>query len=348
MDSIYERLSRISFLSKSYSFKFLFITFISVYVPLIILILIIDSGAYNISGLNAFIIVTLISIIAASITYFLVTKLITPLKTAQESLDNYLSSHTLPTLPTHYNDEVGILMQKIQFTLHTLDSLIKEKKDIAALLSHDIRSPLNVFIGLSELIKEEESKEVINSYCDLIIQESTTQLDFLKDIMEMMEYHDMIIQQQDLQPIPLYTLVHQAIASVQSQLLLKQITVDVNVEKNLIIKVQSKLFIQVLHNLFTNAIKFSHPGGKISVFGKKENNQTYIQVKDFGIGFQQEDASQMFQRFTKKGRSGTAGEKSTGLGLYLTNMLVLKHNGKIKAESNGENTGATFTVNLPA
>lgn len=326
----------------------MFIALIGVHIPLIVLIIFIDLRVISITETNALIIILTATLAATVITLYLVTKLLTPLRVSKESLDSYLNNHSLPALPTHYKDEAGMLMQKIQFTLHTLDSLIKEKKDFAALLSHDIRSPLNVFIGLSELIKEEQNKELINSYCDLIIQESKTQLDFLSDIMEMMEYHDMIIQQQDLQSIPLYTLVQQAIASVKSQLLIKQLTIEVNVEKTLIVKVQSKLFIQVFNNLFTNAIKFSNSGGKIIVTSKKENEQVFIQVKDQGIGFRQEDAVQMFQRFTKKGRAGTAGEKSTGLGLYLTNMLVLKHNGSIKAESPGENAGATFTVALPA
>lgn len=348
MDTIYDKLSRVSFLSKSYSYKFLFIAFVSVHIPLVILIFFLGSTTFNITLTTLVLIVLAVSILAAWVVFYLVNKLLMPLRISKISLDNYLSNYTLPALPSHYQDEAGELMQKIQYTLHTLDGLIKEKKDFAALLSHDIRSPLNVFIGLSELIKEEQDKEQINNYCDLIIQESKSQLNFLKDIMEMMEYNDVVIHQEDLQAIPLFTLVHQALESIKSQLLIKHITTDVQVDKKLIVKVQTKLFIQVLHNLLVNAIKFSYPGGKIEITAADQNNKILICVRDYGIGFRQEDAELMFQRFTKKGRTGTAGEKSTGLGLYLTKTIVQKHGGTIKAQSEGENTGASFCINLPA
>jgi len=348
MNTIYDKLSRVSFLSKSYSYKFLFIAFVSVYIPLVILIFFLGSTTFQITLTQLVVIVIIVSLCASLVVFYLVNKLLLPLKISKTSLDNYLSNYTLPTLPSHYKDEAGALMQKIQYTLHTLDGLIKEKKDFAALLSHDIRSPLNVFIGLSELIKEEQNKDQINNYCDLIIQESKAQLNFLKDIMEMMEYNDVIIHQEDLQAVPLFTLVHQALESIKSQLLIKHITIDVQVDKMLIIKVQTKLFIQVLHNLLVNAIKFSYPEGKIEISATQQTSTTNICVRDHGIGFRQEDAELMFQRFTKKGRTGTAGEKSTGLGLYLTKTIVQKHSGTISAQSDGENTGALFCIKLPS
>ena len=348
MDSIYDRLSNISFLSNSYSFKFMFIAFIGVNIPLIFLILFIYSDLVIINQDNFVLVIMFVILVAAFITWFLVNKLLIPLKLSKLTLENYLTDRTLPSLPSNYKDEVGVLMKKIQLTLLSLDELIREKKDFTALLSHDIRTPFSQFIGLSELIKEETDKDRINNYCDLIIQQSQAQLDFLKDIMEIMEHDNVTLQKQNIKAFPLNDLIRQAVLSVQSQAHKKGVNIKVAENISISIRVQSKLFVQVLQNLLTNAIKFSYPGKSIRVHATSEKNKIKIQVCDEGIGFNAEDEKQLFQRHTRKGRTGTAGEKSTGLGLYLSQMIIKKHNGKIIAKSDGKNTGSVFTIELPA
>lgn len=106
----------------------------------------------------------------------------------------------------------------------------------------------------------------------------------------------------------------------------------------------TKLFKQVVKNLLSNAIKFSYPGTEVKVSTYKKDAKTFIDITDSGMGFEPQVAERLFDRFTKNGRKGTAGEPSTGIGLYLSRKIVKHHKGALTASSNGKGTGATFTI----
>ncbi|MGK4568736.1 sensor histidine kinase [Flavobacterium sp. 3HN19-14] len=103
---------------------------------------------------------------------------------------------------------------------------------------------------------------------------------------------------------------------------------------------------QVVINLVDNAIKFSHPGNEIRLTIEKTHAHLEIEVKDNGVGFDNGERNELFQKFTKMRRPGTQNESTTGIGLYLCNQIIKKSDGTLKAESKGENRGATFTVRL--
>jgi signal transduction histidine kinase len=73
----------------------------------------------------------------------------------------------------------------------------------------------------------------------------------------------------------------------------------------------------------------------------------YIKIEDQGIGFYQSSSEKYFQRFTKYGQIGTAGEKSTGIGLYLSRRIIERHSGSLKGKSDGPNKGAKFEIIIP-
>ena len=106
------------------------------------------------------------------------------------------------------------------------------------------------------------------------------------------------------------------------------------------------LFTRVLYNLISNALKFSYPGSEINVFIKKTEGYLELKVEDTGIGFDNSRKALLFDKFSSMGRTGTAKETTTGIGLYLCNQIVEKFNGTIDASSLGENKGATFKVHF--
>jgi two-component system, OmpR family, sensor kinase len=104
---------------------------------------------------------------------------------------------------------------------------------------------------------------------------------------------------------------------------------------------------QVMNNIISNGVKFSHPDTEITVALRKSGSDFEIRVRDQGQGIRAEELPRLFHPFRKTGTTPTAGEKSTGLGLYIVKRIVEAHGGTIRVESEF-GAGSTFTITLPA
>ena len=143
LKSIYPTLSRVKFLAGNYALKFLFIAFLGIHIPLLGVIVVLVSGSP--SALLIFIITLVCTLVACGLTLYVLQGLPEPLHSSYIALKNYMYKKELPHLPMQYQDEAGLLMRKTQLTLQQLDSLLKEKQELAILLSHDLRAPLIIF-----------------------------------------------------------------------------------------------------------------------------------------------------------------------------------------------------------
>lgn len=116
-NSIYKRLNEIKFLSKSYTFKFLFIAFLGIHIPLIGLIFFIIFKPASISGVSIFVLTLLLILGASALTLIVLNSLLAPSKASKSALVQYLTERKLPDSPTDFHHEAGILMQKVQETV---------------------------------------------------------------------------------------------------------------------------------------------------------------------------------------------------------------------------------------
>ena len=103
---------------------------------------------------------------------------------------------------------------------------------------------------------------------------------------------------------------------------------------------------QILTNLVGNAVKFTHPGGKIKISSKKEGDFIVTSVQDTGIGMSKEKLDSLFQNGQHISTSGTAKEKGSSLGLLICKEFVEKNGGEIRAKSE-PGQGSTFEFFLP-
>jgi signal transduction histidine kinase len=132
---------------------------------------------------------------------------------------------------------------------------------------------------------------------------------------------------------------------VEQRLIDKNITLDVSLEEQEAkLKIDEGLLIQVLVNLISNAVKFSYFDGEIKLRIFNENDNIVITVSDNGIGFNDYQIDELFKKFTKMSRLGTANESSTGIGLYLCKKIIERSKGKLTASSEGKNKGAEFKI----
>ncbi|MEX0660825.1 MAG: GAF domain-containing sensor histidine kinase [Balneolaceae bacterium] len=234
-----------------------------------------------------------------------------------------------------------------------LKELNEYKVELMKMLSHDMRSPLNGIMGMASLLKEVKSKEDSEEIEMLsIIEESSVQLNHMIDeIMSytLMESEGFILNKS---PVDVNALVEGIrrlyLPAAKSKKI--DLTFDIKNLKDEAFLDQSK-FEQVLGNLLSNAIKFTKTNGTVAVsLTKKQThkgNKLVLKVADNGIGMDQEVSDKLFVGVNKRLNTyGTAGEKSTGIGLTIVNYFVDLHNGTVQVESE-KDKGTTFTVTIP-
>jgi len=126
----------------------------------------------------------------------------------------------------------------------------------------------------------------------------------------------------------------------------KNITISYTIPEDIIVQADQNMLNTIIRNLITNAIKFTHKGGKIHITAKQVDSVVEISVNDTGIGMDEETKGKLFKINEKISIQGTEQETGTGLGLLLCKEFVEKHNGKIWAESE-LGMGSSFKFIIP-
>lgn len=342
----YDKLSKITFLKK-YSFKFLFVAFIGIHIPLIGLILYLAFGGNEVlHPLSVLVALLIFTLAATAATLFILNKLLEPIIFAKETLSDYIVTKKAPQLPISYTDEVGILLREIQFSILSLDELLEEKQDMIGLMSHDLKNPLAAVITYSELIPSADTDEKKKKLSEKIKNAAEVQRDIINAVLELLEREEIVITADMMNTINLDKLFAELNSNYEDLLLNKNLNLVVETN-GLDIVGREDLIKQVFSNMLSNAVKFTPNGGTITVTAAKNGKNTEVSISDNGIGFPPNKSKAIFDRFTQEKRKGTQGENTTGLGLYLCNKIISRHLGKIDASSKGEGQGSTFVVSLP-
>jgi signal transduction histidine kinase len=225
------------------------------------------------------------------------------------------------------------------------------KNEILGTVAHDLKNPLGVILGrtemLTELISTGASKEGITSQIDHI-RDATKRLTSMVDHLisdAMADAFDITIRRE---PVDIAALVNDVADANQPLAVNKQQTINVSAPSNIVTMCDTDRIREAIDNLLSNAIKYSPIGGRISVVVTHEEDSTVIRVADEGAGLSPEDLGRLFGRFQRLSAKPTAGESSTGLGLSIVKRIIDMHGGEVTANSDGPGQGSTFTIVLPA
>ena len=229
-----------------------------------------------------------------------------------------------------------------------LNQLNIDKNRFISILSHDLKSPFNNILGLSEILTEDSRKldaAEIEDIANEINKSARSTYNLLEDILlwartqqGKIPFKPQILNFRDICKNILETLIPNADA--------KNIAINCSAEDHINVFADIDMLKTVLRNLMSNAIKFTNNGGAINMRAEQTDSDVTISVSDNGIGITPDDLTKFFDISEVITTKGTAGETGTGLGLLLCKEFVEKHGGKIWVESE-VGKGSDFKFTLP-
>ncbi|MEH2312193.1 MAG: PAS domain S-box protein [Nostoc sp.] len=224
----------------------------------------------------------------------------------------------------------------------------KIKNEFLGVLSHELRTPLNSLLGWSKMLRSRKFDEkTTNHALETIERNAKLQTQLIEDLLDVSR----ILQGKlnlNICPVSLVMVVEAALKTVQLAAQARSIQIQTIFDPTLrqVMGDPNRLQ-QVVWNLLSNAVKFTPTGGRVEIRLMEAANQAQIQVSDTGKGISPDFLSYVFDYFRQADGTTTRTFGGLGLGLVIVRKVVEMHGGKVQAESPGEGSGATFTVELP-
>jgi len=222
------------------------------------------------------------------------------------------------------------------------------KTELLGIAAHDLKNPLQSVMGFAQLIRENpKDAQRACTAAEAIERASMRMYKLIEEMLNSVKIEasafNLTKSRANVADLLSAVVEHnRPIAEAKRQ------SIQLNLEENCFAELDAERISEVFDNLISNAIKYSPMGKQIMVTCKKMNNSNLlIAVKDEGQGLTEEDKQKMFGKFQRLSAVPTGGESSTGLGLAIVKQLVELHGGKVWAESEGKDKGATFFVELP-
>ena len=229
-----------------------------------------------------------------------------------------------------------------------LRNINKTKDKFFSIITHDLRTPFNSILGFSSLIEkniEIEDYNIVKQYSKVIQKSAQGTIDLLTNLIEWSKTQsDRIELHPEIQELKI--LISNVIELLQFSAIQKNIDISFIKSVSVITSIDKAMFNTIIRNIVSNAIKFTHTGGKISVCLEKKNNKCYISISDNGIGIKKDNLDKLFKIEESISTLGTENESGSGLGLILCKEFINIHGGEISVESI-YGKGSTFTIILP-
>jgi len=251
-------------------------------------------------------------------------------------------------LLTQKNLELEAALRRLKESELNLRQLNATKDKFFSIIGHDLRNPLNALLGFSELISGNTGQytmEDIKKYNKIINDSARNMHQLIENLLDWSRSQsgniEFVPRQCHLLPV---TMEIQNIFNIQISK--KDLNIHNNIPENLNVFADKNLLSTILRNLVSNAIKFTPPGGHITLSAQRSNGQVSISVSDTGTGMTKDQLDNLFQLDINLTKKGTSEEKGTGLGLILCKEFVEIHNGTLQVDSDPDK-GSIFTFSLP-
>ena len=224
------------------------------------------------------------------------------------------------------------------------------KDEFLATLSHELRNPLNVMLGYSEvLLRNEEVKQspALRHSIEVLRRNVLHQSVLVRDILDLSRLHTGKLSL-NRETVSFTTVIINAVESVRAEAAAKDIELKVDVvEGVLFIEGDPIRLEQVVWNLLNNAIKFTSPGGTVGITLASDGQDAVLVIKDSGEGIDPAFLPAVFEMFRQGDARSNRKHGGMGIGLALVRQLVELHGGSVTAASEGAGKGAEFEIRIP-
>jgi two-component system, OmpR family, sensor histidine kinase VicK len=215
----------------------------------------------------------------------------------------------------------------------------KMQKEFINIAAHELRTPIQPILGLSEVLKDFVHKDPEKVYVEMILRNAKRLEKLTEDLLDVTRIESHLLHLNKV----LFNLKDVIVAQIKDyQKQADDNRIELHYDgKDVSVNADKARITQVIANLLRNAINFTERGGSISITSDTNNDQVVIRMRDTGIGISPEIYPKLFTKFATKSQKGT------GLGLFISKSIIEAHAGKIWAENNKNDNGATFSFTLP-
>ncbi|MFA5011818.1 MAG: PAS domain S-box protein [Ignavibacteria bacterium] len=229
-----------------------------------------------------------------------------------------------------------------------LEKLNLEKDKFFSIISHDLRSPFNGILGLSNLMATDIQQLTREEIQEISLNLNKSANNFYRLLTNLLEWAKMQGRMTEYNPekLMLKNFIFEVINLFTETANKKDIKLEFTAVDGFEVTTDRFMLDTILRNLVSNSLKFTNKGGRIDITAKKDSKKTEITVKDTGIGMSKEILENLFKIDSKQlSRYGTDNEPGTGLGLILCKEFIDRHNGELRVKSD-EGAGSEFTIVL--
>ncbi|OQW99923.1 MAG: hypothetical protein BWK74_01110 [Desulfobacteraceae bacterium A6] len=260
--------------------------------------------------------------------------------------DILLNTRSAPLKNTG-GDRIGILI--ILNDVTRLRHLENMRRDFAANVSHEIKTPLTAIKGFTETLKAGalNHPEEAARFVEIIENHTNRLIAIIEDLMKLSVIEqnagDKKIALTEWHILPILL---SAIQTCRPKTDEKEIRILSSCDRDLSARVNAALMEQAFVNLLDNAIKYSEPGSSVEIDAVKTDSEIVIAFRDYGIGIGKEHLSRLFERFYRVDASRSRKLGGTGLGLAIVKHIVIANAGKVTVES-APGKGSRFVIHIP-
>jgi signal transduction histidine kinase len=233
----------------------------------------------------------------------------------------------------------------LSFQNEQLVEIDRLKDEFVSSVSHELRTPLTSISGYVELLAEDESDVERRGYLRIVERNSERLLGLVSDLLFAARLQDGRLDLEHAH-VDLRQLVADAVESAQPRAESAGVSLRVETHEVPPLLGEAARLGQLLDNLISNAIKFTPPGGEVSVSLELREGNACVVVSDTGIGIPEHERERLFERFFRSQSALERQIQGTGLGLYISKAIVDAHGGRIGVDS-VTGRGTTFVVELP-
>lgn len=245
-------------------------------------------------------------------------------------------------------EQMEVALKALSSANERLTQLNAEKNEFLGIAAHDLKNPLTVIMGMSELLMSGEVPPgKIERFTGKINSEANRMRDLIANLLDLnaIEEGRMNLKEEMLE---LEELTRRAVENFKEVAGRKDTFIHFSRRAGSTrVKADGRAVLQVLDNLISNAIKYSPPSSVVHVELAELDRNLTVEVRDSGPGISPEDQKKLFQKFTKLTARPTAGESSNGLGLSIVKRLAEAMGGRVECESE-LGIGTSFILHLPA